>query len=63
MSNCHTEVRFELSDTTPNRRPRAFFTLRYAHQHMTWRELFDRAEEFDTDIETIRDTLTERRRE
>jgi hypothetical protein len=30
---------------------------------MTWRELFDRAEEFDTDIETVRETLTERRRE
>ncbi len=28
---------------------------------MTWRELFDRVEEFDTDIETIRETLAGRR--
>ncbi len=30
---------------------------------MTWRDLFDRAARFETDIETIRKTLAERRDE
>ncbi len=30
---------------------------------MTWRDLFDRAEEFDTDIEAVRKTLVEQRDE
>ncbi len=30
---------------------------------MTWRDLFDRAKAFGTDIETVRDTLVERRDE
>ncbi|SIR48380.1 hypothetical protein SAMN05421858_2445 [Haladaptatus litoreus] len=30
---------------------------------MTWHDLFDRAKQFDTDVETVRETLSERRNE
>ncbi len=62
MTWCRISHRFEIPKFQANSST-PVFPFDHTHRIMTWRELFDRAARFETDIETIRTTLAERRDE